>query len=100
MDIELEDRFAALTAQFQGLREVVDRLLAYEARRSSNPSALLEHFSDATNFRNYELAKRSPQSPRAIAYQEALQAEVDGIVSRARIIAEGETGPSDQKKHE
>ena len=64
------------------------RLVAYEAARWPDPTKMYEDFSDSTAQHLHELARDRPLRPGEIALQEAIQKEVDWIVTVARTMAD------------
>jgi hypothetical protein len=88
IDHETDERLWALTSQVTGLRDVVARLLAYNALGSTDTDRRLKHFAEATSHQIYQVEKASGKqlSADAMLAQEQIQAEVDLIVTQARIM--------------
>jgi hypothetical protein len=81
------DDLSRLTARVFGLRDVVIRLLAYEARRRDDPEALFQAVAGATEWRIHQTtAGRSP-TEGTLEMQEEVQTTVDQIVAAARKVA-------------
>jgi hypothetical protein len=83
-DEELAKSLHLLLARTLATRDVVARLVAYEAARWPDPTKMYEDFSDATAQHLHEVTAGRPLSPGSIALQEAIQKEVDWIVAVAR----------------
>lgn len=76
-----------LTVRILAIRDVVGRLVAYEARRQSDPRLFYEEISQATG-KQLEIATGAePDDPTVVEFQEALQREVDSIVAMAQRVA-------------
>jgi hypothetical protein len=84
-DKELRDKIAILTARMLGVRDVVARLVAYQALNHSDPQEMLKHFSDATDSRIFSVSKKMniQESPAILAMQEETRKQVDWIVAAA-----------------
>jgi hypothetical protein len=68
----------ALAARSLALRDIVARLLAYEATRADDPNSMLQDFSDAGNKRVARLPQKHMQ------YAELIQKEFDWVVLMAK----------------
>lgn len=84
----IRDELASLIARVLGIRDVVSRLVAYEASRHSDHEGLFRHISDATASNIYRTEKKDgrPPSRETMILQEQIQNEVDTIVAEARRI--------------
>jgi hypothetical protein len=83
-DKEVREKYALLTARVLAIRDVVARLLAYEAKRWPDPLKLLEDFSEATDSRIHAVTGDRNLSAGAMALQETIRKETDWIVALAR----------------
>jgi hypothetical protein len=81
MDQALYEELRDLRIQVLAIRDVVARLLAYEADRAADPLALLRNFEEGTMRR---MEKISSDSQGAMNVAEKLQTEVDRIIIMAR----------------
>jgi hypothetical protein len=63
------------------LRDIVTRLLAYEASRSGNPEALFKEFMEDTDSRVDAFSADKPEYLRAL---EGVRMEVEFIIATAR----------------
>jgi hypothetical protein len=82
MEDDVREQLALLTARVLGMRDVVARLLAYEADRSPEPIQLLQHFAEATAERTQDVIAGATEG--AMLAQETIQKEVDWIVAAAQ----------------
>jgi hypothetical protein len=85
------DDLSRLTARMLGLRDVMIRLVAYEAQRRDDPEALFQVVAGATEKRIYRTTANRALTEGAIEMQEEIQATVDQIVAAARKVAAGDT---------
>jgi hypothetical protein len=76
-----------VTARILAMRDVIIRLLAYEARRHPDQRRLFDEFSSATADKLQEATGTEPIDETVILFQEMVQKEVDRIVGAARRIA-------------
>lgn len=88
---EIEKKLHQLSGQILGLRDVVARLVAYQAARSSDKEALFQEISEATNYRIHGIQKGRDPTLDALRFQEEWQRTVDWIVAAARKMGEGGT---------
>jgi hypothetical protein len=86
LDEKTREQFILLTLQTLAVRDVVARLLAYEAARREDPMALLRDFSEATDERIHHEAQGLDLGPKTIEAQEILRKEVDWMVNAARVM--------------
>jgi len=72
------------------MRDVLARLLAYEAERLADPAPMFEEISHAAAAKLRAGAAREPDAndPAIVAFQEMLQREVDELIGMARRLAE------------
>jgi hypothetical protein len=82
-DKEARDQLALLTARVLGIRDVVARLLAYEATRATDPTSLLQSFSEATDQRIHWATDGHEATEPALWLVEAMRKEIDWIVAAA-----------------
>ena len=83
-DKDARETIALLMARVLAIRDVVARLVAYEAKRWPDPAKLLQDFSEATEIRIHHVTGGRDISPQTLALQEAIRREVDWIVGAAR----------------
>lgn len=83
------DEVTTLTARVLGIRDVVIRLLAYEASRRDDAGPLFQAVAGATERRIHETTAGRPLTKGAIEMQEEVQRTVDSIVGAARKIVGG-----------
>lgn len=88
MDKETREAFEILTVRLLAVRDVVARLLAYEAMRHHDPRGLLQHFSDATDHRIDRSGDGLKIGPETMKVQEAARKELDWMVAAARAMIE------------
>ena len=79
-DTEARAIIKTLTLRVLAMRDVVARLLAYEARRHGDPAELLRDFSEATESRIAQVSSRKP----SLASEEGIRKEIDWIVAAAQ----------------
>lgn len=91
-DDELLSEIKVLSARLMAHRDVVARLLAFEALRSPDPDALFRDVSDATDHRIYGLEAGREMTDQATAFQEKWRAEVDWLVGAAMRMISAERG--------
>ena len=84
-----------LSARILAIRDVIIRLLAYEARRHPDQRRLFDEFSTATEEKLQEATGSEPIDETVILFQEMVQKEVDRIVGAARRIAVATPGERD-----
>ena len=82
-DDEARAQILALTARSMAVRDIVARMLAYEAKRSSDPMALLQNYSDHADGK---LERAEKASPELIETSETLRAETDWILVEAKAL--------------
>lgn len=80
-----EDR--VVTARILAMRDVIIRLLAYEARRHPDQRRLFEEFSTATADKIQEVTESESPNEEIMLFQELVQRETDKIVGAALRIA-------------
>ena len=81
------DELSVLNARVIALRDVVVRLVAYEAWRRDDPEPLFQAISGATERRIHRASAERPPLPEGM--HEEVQKTVDLIVRAARPIATG-----------
>jgi hypothetical protein len=79
-------QFDIVTARILAVRDVVARLLAYEAARWPDPFRILEDFSSATDMHIHQFAEPGQVDDSELRFQEEIRMQVDWIVSAARIM--------------
>jgi len=82
-----DEQSRTTSARLLAMRDVIIRLLAYEARRHPDPRRLFDEFSTATTDKLQEATGSEPTDETIILFQEMVQKEVDRIVGAARRIA-------------
>jgi len=80
---------ATLSAKFLSLRDIVARLVAYEATRAPDPAARLNEFSESATAHIFDTEKRMGEVPDLFAMKMSavIQEEVDWVVEAARRLA-------------
>ena len=84
VDEEARQQIANTTARVLAIRDVVARLLAYEAMRQDNLRGFWENFSDSTGARIHHVTGGRPVDGPTMQLQETIQREVDWMVAAAR----------------
>jgi hypothetical protein len=84
VDEETRDAIALITVRHLVVREMVARLLAYEALRHDDPEGLLRHFSEGVEHSIYRAEEGTEVGPKTMKAQKAAQDESDWMVAAAR----------------
>jgi hypothetical protein len=82
-----DEHWRRLTVRILAIRDVVGRLVAYEASRHADPRLFFEEVSQATTERILMATGAEPDDANVLEFQEMLQREVDSIVGMAQRIA-------------
>lgn len=83
----LPDEMMTLQAEILAIRDVVARLVAFEAMRWPEPSKIFENFSSATDLHLIQTQHGQAPGRGAMTAQEEIRRTVDWIVSSARTMA-------------
>jgi hypothetical protein len=83
-DTDARDQLALLSARVLAIRDVVARLVAYEANRWPDPNKLLRDFSEAVDARLHSLPPNDDNSMMTL--HETIRREVDWIVEAAQSV--------------
>jgi hypothetical protein len=83
-----DEQFATFMARVLAMRDVVARLLAYEAERAPDKTEFLREISDATDERIHRVTKAQSVDQETLALQEKIRREIDWLVAAARKMTE------------
>jgi len=89
MDEETREAIAILTARQLVVREVVARLLTYEALRHDNREGFLQHLSQSADHSIDQSAAGLRIGPKTIMAQEAARTESDWLIAAVRKLIAG-----------
>ncbi len=86
---ESEDMLQELGVRVLAMRDLLTRLLAYEAKRHPDQNLWFEEISNTTAAKSREVTKSdSLDDKTSITFQENIQSEMDNMIGAARRILE------------
>jgi len=92
MDEETREAITSLTARHLVVREMVARLLAYEALRHDDQEGLLRSFSEGIEHSIFRAQEGTTPGPKTMKAQEDARIESDWMVAAARKMIDHASG--------
>lgn len=86
VDKALRQHLDLVCARILAVRNVVARLLAYEAARWPDPNTVFEGFSTTTDAHIHQLTKPGQVDDSELRFQEEIRMQVDWIIANARLM--------------